>query len=335
MLVSASGQCSGSYPRPDCGSAYVFRFNGTAWVEEQRLTATDAARADHFGNSVSISGDVAVVGARTDGCQVGDWCGSVYVFRFNGTRWTEEQKLTATDAAPDDMFGTSVSVIGDMTVIGASRDACSVGWHSLECGSAYIYRFNGTSWVEEQKLAASDTAADDHFGTSVSMSEELVVVGTAPWFSECIADRACGAVYVFHLDEVQVTIDIKPGSDVNPVNLSSRGVLPVAVLTTSVADGDLIDFDAANVDPSSLTLAGAAPQKKGRRGRVSTLEDVDGDGDLDLVVHFPIPELDLTEQDTEAVLLGQTFDGTPIRGSDTIKSLRIHRFRLDDLPDGK
>ena len=64
------------------------------------------------------------------------------------------------------------------------------------------------------------------------------------------------------------------------------------------------------------------------------MEDVEGAGDLDLLLHFPIAELDLTEDDTEAVLLGQTLDGGPIRGSDTIKALQIHRFRADNFPDG-
>ncbi len=298
-----------------CGAAYVFRFNGTGWVEEQMLTASDPGPYDNFGFSVSLSGDTAVVGTPNDNCATGDRCGSAYVFRFDGTIWIEEQKLTASDPGPSDRFGSFVSLSGDTAVVGAPIDNCPAG---SACGSAYVFRFDGTDWVEEQKLTTSDAGPIERFGNSVSVSGGTAVVG-AMW-DHCAAGSACGSAYVFDLGpgELEVAIDIKPGSDTNPINLGAMGVLPVAVLTTVVADGDLADFDAANVDPSSLTLAGAAPRTRGRSGRTETFEDVDGDGDLDLVVHFPIAELDLTDQDTEAVLVGQTLDGTPIRGSDTI-----------------
>ncbi len=115
-----------------------------------------------------------------------------------------------------------------------------------------------------------------------------------------------------------VEIDIKPGSDLNSINLRGHGIIPVAILTTAVADGDDTDFDAMDVDPSTLSMAGASARTRGRSGRIGSFEDVDGDGDLDLVVQFYKDELDLFEEDTEAVLEGQTFDGTPIRGSDSI-----------------
>ena len=59
-------------------------------------------------------------------------------------------------------------------------------------------------------------------------------------------------------------IDIKPGSDVNSINLDSEGVVSIAILTTSIADGDLVDFDAFDVDQTSLTLAGADARTKGK-----------------------------------------------------------------------
>jgi hypothetical protein len=117
---------------------------------------------------------------------------------------------------------------------------------------------------------------------------------------------------------VDIEIDIKPGSDSNFVNLRGKGVLSVAILTTSVADGDAADFDVMDVDQSTLSMAGAGVRERGRSGRIGSFQDVDGDGDLDLVVQFYKDELDLFEEDTEAVLEGQTFDGTPIQGSDSI-----------------
>ena len=105
---------------------------------------------------------------------------------------TEQQKLTASDAAADDAFGISVSVDGDTAVVGALLDDCAAGH---DCGSAYVFRFNGTSWVQEQKLTASDAAAWDVFGHPVSVSGNTVVVG-AVW-DDCAAGTNCGAAYVF------------------------------------------------------------------------------------------------------------------------------------------
>lgn len=102
-----------------------------------------------------------------------------------------------------------------------------------------------------------------------------------------------------------VDIDIKPGSDPNSINLKSKGVVPVAVLTTG-------EFDATTVDPATVLFAGAAPLRW-------TTEDVDGDGDTDLLFHFKTQELALTAESTEATLTGAKFDGQPVEGTDTVR----------------
>ncbi len=191
-----------------CGSAYVFRFDGTSWVEEQKLTASDASARDHFGISVSVSGDTAVVGAYGDDCAAGTACGSAYVYRFDGTTWVEEQKLTASDAAGQAFFGFSVSVSGDIVVVGAEADNCAAGFG---CGSAYVFRFNGTSWVEEQKLTASDAAQLDQFGFSVSVTDHTVVVGA---FLDGGVGIAFGSAYVFRFNGTSWVEEQKlPASD--------------------------------------------------------------------------------------------------------------------------
>ncbi|MBW7991464.1 MAG: hypothetical protein FVQ84_15830 [Planctomycetes bacterium] len=103
----------------------------------------------------------------------------------------------------------------------------------------------------------------------------------------------------------QVEIDIKPGSYPNSINLKSNGVVPVAVLTTG-------DFDAAIVDPTTVAFAGALPLRW-------TLEDVDDDGDEDMVFHFKTQELNLDENSTEAELTGQTYGGVDISGTDDVR----------------
>ena len=127
MSVSISGDYAvvGAYADDDAGgqsgSAYIFVRNGTAWTEQQKLTASDAASSDQFGRSVSISGDYAVVGAHQN-AGAGSRSGSAYIFVRNGTTWTEQEKLTASDAASGDYFGSSVSISGDYAVVGAYAD---------------------------------------------------------------------------------------------------------------------------------------------------------------------------------------------------------------------
>ena len=177
-----------------CGSAYVFRFDGTSWVEEQKLTASDAAWADLFGGSVAVSGETAVMGAQGDDCSAGDDCGAAYVFRFNGNSWIEEQKLTASDAEENDLFGSIVSVSGETIVVGVARDDCAAG---QDCGSVYVFRFNGTVWVEEQKLTASDAAEGHNFGSSVSVSGETILVASP---RDRFGTGLPGSVYVFRFN---------------------------------------------------------------------------------------------------------------------------------------
>ena len=127
------------------GSAYVFKRSGTSWVQEDKLTASDGATSDYFGQSVSIDGDYAIVGAYND-----DGKGSAYVFKRSGTTWTEQQKLLASDGAAGDFFGISVSIDGDYALVGAERD----GENGLYYGSAYMFKRSGTSWVPDEKLTS-------------------------------------------------------------------------------------------------------------------------------------------------------------------------------------
>jgi len=105
-------------------------------------------------------------------------------------------------------------------------------------------------------------------------------------------------------------IDIKPGSDPNSINLKSKGVVPVAVLTTDL-------FDAATVDPDTVQLEGVDAVKW-------TMDDVDGDGDLDLLLHFSTQELAvvLDTFSTEATLTGETNDGEAFSGMDSVRIVK-------------
>ena len=116
------------------GAAYVFTRTGSAWSQQAKLTAMDAASYDSFGNSVSLSGETALVGARYDD-DLSFGTGSAYFFVRSGAAWSQQAKLTASDAAADDHFGSSVSLAGGNALIGAMHDDDS----GVDSGSAYVF----------------------------------------------------------------------------------------------------------------------------------------------------------------------------------------------------
>jgi hypothetical protein len=149
-------------------------------------------------------------------------------------------------------------------------------------------------WVRESNSVSWSQTMSDVFTTEIRISAE----GSA----EAGIDN-------YRLAPVpEVDTDIKPGRDPNAINPASRGLIPVAILTTDT-------FDATTVSPITVQFGpdGASPEHQ-----LGHLEDVDGDGDLDLVLHFRTQESGIQCGDTEASLTGETFDGQAIQGSDSI-----------------
>ncbi|MCG8605939.1 FG-GAP repeat protein, partial [bacterium] len=119
------------------GAAYVFKWDGENWVEQDKLAASDGVSSDFFGGSVSIDGDFAIVGAFNSAGIVDD-AGSAYVFRGQDTNWTEIAKITASDGAAFDLFGTSVSISGDCAIVGAEADENAAGSAYAYCGLSTV-----------------------------------------------------------------------------------------------------------------------------------------------------------------------------------------------------
>jgi len=242
--VSISGDVAiigASYADPDgtsaAGKAYIFRYNGTSWIQEAILTASDKAVGDYFGNSVSISGNVAIVGA-TYADPSGTWlAGKAYIFRYNGTSWIQEAILIASDKAVGDQFGYSVSISGNVAIVGAYY--ASPGGIT-NAGKAYIFRHNGTSWIQEAILIASDKAAYNYFGWSVSISGNVAIVGAN--YADPGGTVNAGKAYIFRyngtswIQEAILTASDKAASNflVNSVSISGS----VAIIGVSGADPD-------------------------------------------------------------------------------------------------
>jgi len=171
----------------DAGSARVFVRDGEDWIEQAELTSPEWANYDKFGWSVALNGDTAMIGAPWD-----DPGGSVHVFVEDYGSWAWWETLTASDAAPNDRFGTAVALDGDTVVVGAALDAHAGG---TQAGSAYVFTRDGEMWTEQAKLVASDAAAYDHFGASVALKGDVLVVGAR--HDDHAGGENAGSVYVY------------------------------------------------------------------------------------------------------------------------------------------
>jgi len=150
-------------------------------IEDIKITASDAAAGDRFGKSVAISGTTAIVGAFFDD-DAGSFSGSAYL--FDTVTGQELFKLTASDAAAGDEFGTSVAISGTTAIVGANGND--------DGGSAYL--FDTETGLQIAKLTASDAAAGDLFGISVAISGTIAIVGAV---GDDIVGNNSGSAYLF------------------------------------------------------------------------------------------------------------------------------------------
>ena len=156
-------------------------------------TDDPVVRGDHFGYSVAVDGNTAVVGAYKDDNNSGD-SGSAYVFtRSSPTApWSWAAKLTASDGAGNDEFGISVAVHDDTIVVGAHQDDDS----GDDSGSAYVFARDSSMWSQKAKLTAFDAATGDEFGISVAVHDDTIVVGAHQDDDDINGDNS-GSAYVF------------------------------------------------------------------------------------------------------------------------------------------
>ncbi len=172
------------------GAAYIFTEPGSAWTNMARpanLTEAIGAAQDFFGTSVSISGSTVVVGAP----DANDWQGTAYVFTGSGSSWAQTAQLTAADAYPSAVFGSSVAISGNTVVVGAPGASTQQGGG----GAAYVFTASGSSWAQAAELSTYSGEDSDGFGCSVSISGSTVVVGAT--LGTAGGNSQQGTAYVF------------------------------------------------------------------------------------------------------------------------------------------
>lgn len=237
------------------GGAYVYSRLDAGWMEVQKLFASGRSRNDHFGSSVWLDGDVAMVGAQGDN-QLGSMAGAAYVYRHTGIRWELDARLTAPDAAPFDYFGTAVCVQGERVVVGARGDDDE----GKDSGSVYVFRVTETGWVLDQKLSPFDGCRDGAFGASISMSGSRMLVGA---YGDDDSGKRSGSVYIYAWDGKRWRFEQKlTAPDGRATDQFGRSVCLDGARAIVGAHGDQID--------SSRKAGSAYLFKRGNAGWVLT-----------------------------------------------------------------
>jgi len=201
----------------NAGAVYVFRRTQTQWVQEAKLTASDGNVLDNFGLSVDIRGDFLLVGAEFQD-EAAFNAGAAYLFHRTEVGWVEESKLTAADPGENDLFGQSVAISDEHALVGAFFDDDK----GARSGSAYLFRRNADSWIQEMKITAGDGQAGDWFGFAAAIDSQYAVVGKwndvdggAAYVYSGYASSASGALHSGHtpISEIGDGFPVLAGKD--------------------------------------------------------------------------------------------------------------------------
>jgi len=323
------GGASPSFPQSVLTGVYKYSTTNDSW---QTVASLNLPRRDL--PCVALNGYIYAVGGTIDSWSVGTATNVVERYDPNADSWSLVSPLPVpmrpAVAASINGYIYAIGGNGPHAYEGYRYDPTTDAWTQLADPVPFYTESSNQSWSQEvtghslimlisiqlTQAAIYDPGLDTWsvFPNVVNEPREhgnyaLAVTSTYLYLMGGVA-----AGYI-QLDTAERTplggsplvIDIKPGSDPNAINLKSKGMIAVAILTTD-------DFDAATVDTETIEFEGASPVHDGGH-----LEDVDGDGDIDWVGHFKVQETDVVAGDTEATITGQTLDGTSISGTDSVK----------------
>lgn len=185
-MTTINGYRANQFDPPiwDSGAVYVYRREGSNWIEQAHIKSTDTQKSSYFGEAVDLSddGNTLVAGSRRQDTEVGQDSGAVYVFEFNGENWYQHSRLIGTHSGGSDQFGQSATISGDGNTIavgargdssgasGINPEVTDYGMHSW-AGAAYVFVRSSSTWVQQAYIKASNTEEHDYFGMSISLSK--------------------------------------------------------------------------------------------------------------------------------------------------------------------
>ena len=176
----------------DSGSIYIFRRSGETWEQEAWFLAGDPGVADMMGGDIALDGDTLIAGATGDDVG-GTESGAAYVFRRDGTTWSQTTKLLPPQVDEFDEFGRSVAVSGDRIVVAAPFDDDA----GRDAGAVYLFRRVQGRWIQQTKLISADLVEGDWFGWGVAIDEQTLIVGAPHDTDPDLGIARTGMAYVF------------------------------------------------------------------------------------------------------------------------------------------
>jgi len=177
----------------DQGKVYLYQWDGSTWSLMESITSPDPAAKDEFGAALCLKEDTLFVGATQATSAVAGHHGKVYYYLRSGNHWIYQSTIVASDGAIYNHFGNSISFKNGDLLIGAPR--ASIGL--LESvGKAYMYRFNGTTWIQQTILSASNRSSYDNFGFATTIANQTAVIGAPSAPVGFVPDN--GRLYYFY-----------------------------------------------------------------------------------------------------------------------------------------
>jgi len=189
---------NGSVIGHDEGAAYVFDFQNGSWHQTAKLMANDASFDDRFGESVSLYRNRAIIGANGANTNSQNDAGTAYVFELRNNSWQQIDQLVVNVPTTDDFFGGSVDIYKDWVIVAASNNPNN----GTTSGIVYVYKYfaAGDRWVHEKSIWPADGRNADQFGKSVSMQENLVLIGASTYEPSLIfADQNKGKAVLYDI----------------------------------------------------------------------------------------------------------------------------------------
>ncbi|MCX7553277.1 hypothetical protein OS175_05260 [Marinicella sp. S1101] len=197
----------GYSPSADTSVFYVYKLEKDTWIEQQKVVIPQSQDSEYYYASVSLFDDVIAIGAIGFENQPGN-IGAVFVFKEVAGSWVQQQQLIPETTSNYYRFGKSVSVQGDRLAVGSQTDVSGQG-------AVYMFEYNmdSSSWVQTDKLLASDGASADEFGYSVNLSGDDLIIG-APGDNLFYEIYRKGSAYFFHNNQGLWTESLKVEYDV-------------------------------------------------------------------------------------------------------------------------